>query len=106
MITRLWEFMPTRQVSRGVSGQMVKRPSRSGPRIQGDGTTMSFIQTGKIELRSDNAIETTGGNTSTFTRVTFPTPFPSGTEVVVFPLTQTFNGPETPGIRIHEVTTT
>ncbi|MBD2835252.1 MULTISPECIES: hypothetical protein [Streptomyces] len=67
---------------------------------------MSFIQTGKIELRSDNAIETTGGNTSTFTRVTFPTPFPSGTEVVVFPLTQTFNGPETPGIRIHEVTTT
>lgn len=26
--------------------------------------------------------------------------------IVVLPLTQTFNGPETPGIRIHDVTTT
>ncbi|GAB2891994.1 hypothetical protein GCM10022245_29090 [Streptomyces mayteni] len=63
-----------------------------------------MIQTGKVQLRSDNATERTGGNTSTFTRVTFPTPFPAGTEVVVLPLTQTFNGAETPGIRIHEVT--
>lgn len=67
---------------------------------------MSFIQTGKIDLKSDNAIETVGGNTSTFTRVTFPTPFPPGSSVVVLPLTQTFNGPETPGIRVHDVTTT
>ncbi|MFJ6775085.1 hypothetical protein ACIQOV_29690 [Kitasatospora sp. NPDC091257] len=64
---------------------------------------MTMIQTGKIELRSDNAVETTGGNTSTFTRVTFPTPFPPGSEVIVLPLTQTFNGPDTPGIRVHDV---
>ncbi|MFD4571479.1 hypothetical protein ACFWNK_00505 [Streptomyces sp. NPDC058417] len=67
---------------------------------------MSLIQTGKIDLRSDHPIETSGGNTSTFTRVTFPTPFPAGSQVVVLPLTQTFNGPETPGIRLHDVTPT
>ncbi|SCD40885.1 hypothetical protein GA0115240_107012 [Streptomyces sp. DvalAA-14] len=65
---------------------------------------MTMIQTGKISLSSGNAIETSGGNTSTFTRVTFPTPFPAGSEVIVLPLTQTFNGPDTPGIRVHDVT--
>jgi hypothetical protein len=65
-----------------------------------------MFQTGKVNLSSDSAIETSGGNTSTFTRVTFPTPFPTGSEVIVLPLTQTFNGPETPGIRVHDVTTT
>ncbi|MCM2390758.1 hypothetical protein [Streptomyces albipurpureus] len=64
---------------------------------------MTMIQTGKISLSSDNAVETAGGNTSTFTRVTFPTPFPAGSEVIVLPLTQTFNGPDTPGIRVHNV---
>ncbi|MFJ8870599.1 hypothetical protein ACIRD6_33210 [Streptomyces sp. NPDC102473] len=67
---------------------------------------MSFFQTGKVDLKSDNATETSGGNTSTFTRVTFPSPFPQGASVVVLPLTQTFNGPETPGIRVHDVTNT
>ncbi|NXY94067.1 hypothetical protein HYE82_06590 [Streptomyces sp. BR123] len=67
---------------------------------------MSLIQTGKIDLNSTHAVETTGGDTATFVRVTFPTPFPQGSQVVVFPLTQTFNGPQTPGIRIHDVTTT
>ncbi|MGW3955241.1 hypothetical protein ACWEKM_30865 [Streptomyces sp. NPDC004752] len=71
-----------------------------------EGRAMSLIQTGKIDLNSTNAVETTGGNTSTFTQVTFPAPFPPGSQVVVLPLTQTFNGPETPGIRIHDVTTT
>ncbi|MFD7548475.1 hypothetical protein ACFV0R_09215 [Streptomyces sp. NPDC059578] len=65
---------------------------------------MAMFQTGRISLSSDNAIETSGGNTSTFTRVTFPTPFPAGSEVIVLPLTQTFNGPDTPGIRVHDVT--
>ncbi|MCY9785764.1 hypothetical protein KIK06_17900 [Nocardiopsis sp. EMB25] len=64
---------------------------------------MSLIQTGKIDLNSTDAVETTAGETATFTRVTFPTPFPEGAEVVVLPLTQTFNGPQTPGIRIHDV---
>ncbi|MFB8025768.1 hypothetical protein ACFQ6U_26790 [Streptomyces sp. NPDC056465] len=65
---------------------------------------MAMFQTGKVDLSSDSAIETSGGNTSTFTRVSFPTPFPSGSDVIVLPLTQTFNGPETPGIRVHDVT--
>ncbi|MFI1865764.1 hypothetical protein [Streptomyces jumonjinensis] len=64
---------------------------------------MSMIQTGKVDLSSTSPVETVGGNTSTFTRVTFPTPFPAGSQVVVLPLTQTFNGPQTPGIRIHDV---
>jgi hypothetical protein len=67
---------------------------------------MSMIQTGRLQLKSDNAQATQGGNTSTFTRVTFPAPFPSGSTVIVLPFTQTFNGPETPGIRIADVTAT
>ncbi|MER8044762.1 hypothetical protein [Streptomyces sp. NPDC094032] len=67
---------------------------------------MSMIQTGRIELNSTHPVATVGGDTSTFTQVTFPTPFPAGSSVVVLPLTQTFNGPETPGIRVHDVTVT
>ncbi|MFE6777945.1 hypothetical protein [Streptomyces sp. NPDC057702] len=62
-----------------------------------------MIQTGKVTLSSNQPIETRGGETSTFTRVTFPTPFPDGAQVVVLTQTQTFNGPETPGIRLHDV---
>lgn len=65
---------------------------------------MSMIQTGTLQLDSTNPVETVGGNTSTFTQVTFPTPFPPGSQVVVSPFVQTFNGPETPGIRIADVT--
>ncbi|CAL9306900.1 MULTISPECIES: hypothetical protein [Streptomyces] len=64
---------------------------------------MSMIQTGSLQLSSNQPIETQGGDTSTFTRVTFPTPFPAGSTVVVVAQTQTFNGPETPGIRLHDV---
>ncbi|MFD8525529.1 hypothetical protein ACFV2D_36940 [Streptomyces capillispiralis] len=67
---------------------------------------MSMVQTGQVDLSSNQPIETRGGNTSTFTRVDFPTPFPSGSLVIVLAQTQTFNGPETPGIRIHDVTPT
>ncbi|MFF0561472.1 hypothetical protein [Streptomyces sp. NPDC004266] len=65
---------------------------------------MSMTLTGKLTLRSDNPVETRGGNTSTFTRVTFPTPFPEGAEVVVLAQVQTFNGPHTPGLRLANVT--
>lgn len=67
---------------------------------------MSMIQTGTVNLDSQNPVETRSGNTSTFTRVTFLTPFPAGSKVIVLPHTQTFNGSDTPGIRIHDVTTT
>jgi hypothetical protein len=66
---------------------------------------MSMTQTGKLDLSSNQPVETRGGNTSTFTQVTFPTPFPNGSNVIVLPQVQTFNGPETPGVRIHNVTT-
>ncbi|MEV4397175.1 hypothetical protein [Nonomuraea sp. NPDC049607] len=65
---------------------------------------MSMIQTGILQLDSQHPVEETGGNTSTFTRVTFPTPFPQGAQVVVIPAVQTFNGPYTPGLRIADVT--
>ncbi|MFI7424907.1 hypothetical protein [Nonomuraea sp. NPDC049684] len=64
---------------------------------------MSMIQTGSLQLDSKHPVEENGGNTTTFTQVTFPTPFPSGAQVVVIPFVQTFNGPYTPGIRIAEV---
>ncbi|MGH3932997.1 MAG: lamin tail domain-containing protein [Pseudonocardiaceae bacterium] len=67
--------------------------------------TLSMIQTGILELDSPNATEVKGGQTSTFTSVTFATPFPQGSEVAVIPMVQTFNGPDTPGIRITQVTT-
>ncbi|MYR84557.1 hypothetical protein GTY41_06225 [Streptomyces sp. SID685] len=67
---------------------------------------MSMIQTGKLQLSSTNAAATTGGDTSTFTQVTFPSPFPDNAAVIVLPFVQTFNGPETPGLRVADVTTT
>ncbi|MEU5499015.1 hypothetical protein ACFY2H_39505 [Streptomyces griseofuscus] len=66
---------------------------------------MSMIQTGKVQLSSSSAAETTGGATSTFTQVTFPSPFPDNASVIVVPFVQTFNGPDTPGLRIADVTT-
>lgn len=68
-------------------------------------TMYANIKTGALDLKSSVATETTGGKTSTFTKVTFPTPFPSGATVAVVPMVQTFNGPETPGLRIADVTT-
>ncbi|MEU5977599.1 hypothetical protein [Streptomyces sp. NPDC047315] len=67
---------------------------------------MSLIQTGKLQLSSSNASEVTGGATSTFTQVTFPSPFPNNATVIVVPFVQTFNGPDTPGLRIADVTPT
>ncbi|MGW4382437.1 hypothetical protein [Kitasatospora sp. NPDC004531] len=67
---------------------------------------MSMIQTGRLQLSSTQPTELGGGNTSTFTQVTFPTPFPSDASVIVVPFVQTFNGPDTPGLRIADVTTT
>ncbi|WP_432154037.1 hypothetical protein [Streptomyces tricolor] len=67
---------------------------------------MSMPQTGKLQLSSTNAAVVTGGDTSTFTQVTFPSPFPDNAAVIVIPSVQTFNGPETPGLRIADVTTT
>ncbi|MEV7283863.1 hypothetical protein AB0O01_04725 [Streptomyces sp. NPDC093252] len=67
---------------------------------------MSMLQTGQLQLGSTSPSATTGGNTATFTQVTFPSPFPANSEVVVIPFVQTFNGPDTPGLRIADVTTT
>lgn len=65
---------------------------------------MSLVQTGILNLASTNAPELIGGNTSTFTQVTFPAPFPAGSTVIVTANVQTFNGAETPGVRIADVT--
>ncbi|MFJ7417243.1 hypothetical protein ACIQXD_01330 [Streptomyces uncialis] len=64
---------------------------------------MSMILTGKLELSSTHPVETRSGNTSTFTRVDFPTPFPTGSDVIVHATVQTFNGADTPGVRLHDV---
>ncbi|MGV9313808.1 hypothetical protein ACWDR0_16705 [Streptomyces sp. NPDC003691] len=66
---------------------------------------MSMFQTGRLQLSSSNPVATTGGDTSTFTQVTFPASFPDGSTVVVIPFVQTFNGPDTPGLRIADVST-
>ncbi|MFF8713059.1 hypothetical protein ACF07T_16740 [Streptomyces sp. NPDC015184] len=67
---------------------------------------MSMVQTGRLQLSSTHATAVKGGDTSTFTQVTFPSPFPDDAAVIVVPFVQTFNGPDTPGLRISDVTTT
>lgn len=64
------------------------------------------MQVGIIELDSKNAPALVGGDDSTFLSVSFPKAYPEGSNVVVFPRVQTFNGPDTPGIRISQVTHT
>ncbi len=41
---------------------------------------------------------------NTWHQVTFDVPFAEGKKVVVIPMTQTFVGPETPGLRLQNVT--
>ena len=64
----------------------------------------NLFQTGVIELASNKASELRDGNTTTFTQVKFPTPFPAGSKVIVVPMVQTFRGSHTVGLRIANVT--
>jgi hypothetical protein len=65
---------------------------------------MSFMmQAGTINFRSQGAPETRGNELGRFERINFPTPFPPGTNVLVIPAVQTFNGPDTPDLRIADV---
>lgn len=63
-------------------------------------------QTGVLSLNSTHSSATDPEDTSTFSSVDFPAPFPAGSKIIVIPMVQTFNGPDTPGIRITDVTTT
>ena len=65
-----------------------------------------MTQVGKIELESPGPSVTTEKDFRDFTTVNFPTPFPEGAIVIVIPMVQTFRGPDTPGVRIGEVTNT
>ena len=65
---------------------------------------MSMMQVGKIEISAEGPSVTEGKNFEGFTTVNFPTPFPEGATVIVIPMVQTFNGADTPGVRIGEVT--
>ena len=65
---------------------------------------MSTIQAGSLTLNSPGPPNTAGGSNNTgFQPVTFPTPFPAGSKVIVIPMVQTFKGPDTPGVRIQDV---
>lgn len=65
-----------------------------------------LMQAGVVSLSSSVAPAVTPKDTGSFTSVTFPKPFPAGSQVVVVPMVQTFNGPDTPGVRIDDVTIT
>ena len=65
---------------------------------------MSMMQVGKIEISAEGPSVTKGNDFESFTTVNFPTPFPEGATVIVIPMLQTFNGADTPGVRIGEVT--
>lgn len=66
---------------------------------------MGTTQTGSVKFNSPGPPVTTT-DTSSFTTVKFPTPFPSGSNVIVIPMVQTFEGSDTPGVRIADVSTT
>lgn len=66
---------------------------------------MGTTQTGSIKVSSPGSPVTTT-DTSSFTTVSFPTPFPKGSNVIVIPMVQTFEGSDTPGVRIANVSTT
>lgn len=68
--------------------------------------SINTMQTGIIEIDSPGQTVTHTRDTSSFASVTFPTPFPSNSKVMVIPQVQTFRGPDTPGVRITDVTTT
>jgi hypothetical protein len=63
----------------------------------------NMTQVGIIDFKSPGVPVTTPNDTGDFFQVTFPTPFQDGTQVVVFPMVQTFNGSDTPGLRIADV---
>ena len=65
---------------------------------------MSMCQAGTININSVDPSATIPGDVSTFLQVAFPTPFPPGSTVIVIPMVQTFNGSDTPGVRIANVT--
>ena len=65
---------------------------------------MLMMQCGTFKLKSTHPSVTDGGNTTTFEQIDFPTPFPPGSEVAVLVTMQTFNGCESPGLRVAEVT--
>jgi hypothetical protein len=62
-----------------------------------------MMQADSFKLKSPGKPETNGGDTGSFTQVDFPTPFTQGTEVIVIPMIQTFNGADSPGLRIVDV---
>lgn len=66
----------------------------------------SIVAAGTILLSETQPSATASGDTSTFHEITFPTAFPEGTQVVVIAQTQTFNGWDSPGIRLADVNET
>ena len=62
-----------------------------------------MIQTGQFERGENQPSANAGGDTSTFEQVNFPQAFPAGSQVQVFATVQTFNGRDTPGIRVADV---
>ena len=67
-------------------------------------TTMSFMmQAGTIKFGSQGGPVTNPNDTNKFTNVRFEVEFPKNSEVIVIPAVQTFNGADTPGLRITDV---
>lgn len=62
-----------------------------------------LIQSGFIH-RGESAPSVTNDDLSSFGQVDFDHRFPEGVVPIVIPFVQSFNGPQTPGIRITDVT--
>ena len=64
-----------------------------------------MTQSGIFTIDAQAPVVTTSGDTSRFFRVEFCEKFDlkDDEKVIVIPFVQTFNGPQTPGLRIHNV---
>ena len=66
---------------------------------------MSIIQTGSFTLSGGGASALGDNDTSSFQSVSFSPAFPEDSQVVVIPMVQTFNGSDSLGTRVADVTT-
>lgn len=62
-----------------------------------------MMQAGMFDLNASGKPVVRNRDLSRFHRINFPTPFPRGSKVIVIPMVQTFNGCNTPGVRIGAV---
>ena len=64
------------------------------------------FRVGSVNFNENQPSALQASDTSSFHQVTFSSPFDPGRRIIVVPFVQSFNGAETPGLRITDVSNT